>query len=280
MRGYICQKGVMSCRQPYNEKRLLYPLKRAGERGEGKWERISWDQALDEIAAKLLDLRERYGIDDGRDDPATGWVDESTIYDNWEFMVMAQLQFNEQFGFDLGAQGFWGDNAEPAAPNVVGDLSFDSLWTIFAGVRFNFTDSVAFKGIYYKQSIDADRWDGVIWRNAYPNTDDPSAFKLIVDVKQEALKFTSLWLEYGQMDRNFTVPAEIADNGALFTNSTRNFVDLDPVTNTVTRRGFGAVQWLGDLKYWRIAAGQEWNEKWATHFLSYPSTHSLLEAKV
>ena len=34
--GYICQKGVMSCRQPYNEKRLLYPLKRAGERGEGK----------------------------------------------------------------------------------------------------------------------------------------------------------------------------------------------------------------------------------------------------
>ncbi len=59
--GHICQKGVMSCRQPYNEKRLLYPLKRVGERGEGKWERISWNQALDEIAAKLLDLRERYG---------------------------------------------------------------------------------------------------------------------------------------------------------------------------------------------------------------------------
>ncbi len=59
--GYICQKGIMSCRQPYNEKRLLYPLKRAGERGEGKWERISWDQALDEIAAKLLELRDQYG---------------------------------------------------------------------------------------------------------------------------------------------------------------------------------------------------------------------------
>ena len=59
--GYICQKGIMSCRQPYNPKRLLYPLKRAGERGEGKWERISWDQALDEIAAKLLEIREKYG---------------------------------------------------------------------------------------------------------------------------------------------------------------------------------------------------------------------------
>lgn len=59
--GYICQKGVMSCRQPYNEKRLTHPLKRVGERGEGKWEKISWDQALDEIATKLLELRDKYG---------------------------------------------------------------------------------------------------------------------------------------------------------------------------------------------------------------------------
>lgn len=59
--GYICQKGIMSCRQPYNERRLKYPLKRVGERGEGKWERISWDQAMDEIAAKLLDIRDKYG---------------------------------------------------------------------------------------------------------------------------------------------------------------------------------------------------------------------------
>lgn len=59
--GYICQKGIMSCRQPYNEKRLTHPLKRVGERGEGKWEKISWDQALDEIAEKLLELREKHG---------------------------------------------------------------------------------------------------------------------------------------------------------------------------------------------------------------------------
>src|SRR5215831_16818953 len=39
--------------------RLNYPLKRVGKRGEGKWEQISWDQALDEIAAKLASIRER-----------------------------------------------------------------------------------------------------------------------------------------------------------------------------------------------------------------------------
>jgi anaerobic selenocysteine-containing dehydrogenase len=41
--------------------RLRYPLKRVGGRGEGKWERISWDEALDMVAKKFLELKEKYG---------------------------------------------------------------------------------------------------------------------------------------------------------------------------------------------------------------------------
>jgi thiosulfate reductase / polysulfide reductase chain A len=41
--------------------RLNHPLKRAGKRGEGKWQRIGWDQALDEIAAKLGAIRDSFG---------------------------------------------------------------------------------------------------------------------------------------------------------------------------------------------------------------------------
>jgi thiosulfate reductase/polysulfide reductase chain A len=41
--------------------RLNFPLKRIGKRGEGKWQRIGWDQALDEIAAKLAAIRDRHG---------------------------------------------------------------------------------------------------------------------------------------------------------------------------------------------------------------------------
>lgn len=59
--GFICQKGVMSWRQVYNEKRLTVPLKRVGERGEGKWEEISWDQAFDEIADKFKEISSEYG---------------------------------------------------------------------------------------------------------------------------------------------------------------------------------------------------------------------------
>jgi thiosulfate reductase / polysulfide reductase chain A len=47
----------------YSPEQLLHPLKRVGERGEDRWEQIPWDQALDEIAAKLAALKERYGAE-------------------------------------------------------------------------------------------------------------------------------------------------------------------------------------------------------------------------
>lgn len=45
--GKLCVRGLAGINQVYNPDRLLYPMKRVGARGEGKWERISWDQALD-----------------------------------------------------------------------------------------------------------------------------------------------------------------------------------------------------------------------------------------
>jgi anaerobic selenocysteine-containing dehydrogenase len=45
----------------YHPQRLNYPLKRIGERGQGQWQRLTWEQALDEVAEKLADLKEQYG---------------------------------------------------------------------------------------------------------------------------------------------------------------------------------------------------------------------------
>ena len=60
-RGRLCPKGAASLETLYHPDRLTHPLKRAGERGGGRWERISWDQALDEISARLVDIREKQG---------------------------------------------------------------------------------------------------------------------------------------------------------------------------------------------------------------------------
>ncbi|MDF1811715.1 MAG: molybdopterin-dependent oxidoreductase, partial [Verrucomicrobiales bacterium] len=56
--GNICAKaqGVISA--TYYPERLLYPLKRVGPRGGGKWKRVSWDEALTEIANKMRPLRD------------------------------------------------------------------------------------------------------------------------------------------------------------------------------------------------------------------------------
>ncbi|MCO6451877.1 MAG: molybdopterin-dependent oxidoreductase [Caldilineales bacterium] len=58
-RGRNCAKGPATHNQTYDPERILYPLKRVGERGEGKWKRITWEEALNEISAKMRASRQQ-----------------------------------------------------------------------------------------------------------------------------------------------------------------------------------------------------------------------------
>ena len=212
---------------------------------------------------------------------------------DWMLMARAALQVNEQFGFDIGGQYFAGDNAETykvtettvkvndngtlepdkivrkdASGNVLhqeGDDSFNSLWTIFAGLHFNFNDNVAFKGIFYAQAKDAEEVvkndaGNYVWKDAgYGLTDDKGEvvdsanhWAVMVDVKQPALKYTGLWLEYGMYDQGFTTRS---DGGIFYSGSS-----VLP---------WAKAQAVVDTTYYRLALQQEWNEKWATHIFYY-----------
>ena len=58
-----CQKGCSFHSNLYSEERVTHPMRRVGERGSGKWERISWDEALTEIANSIVDGIEEFGPD-------------------------------------------------------------------------------------------------------------------------------------------------------------------------------------------------------------------------
>ena len=58
-RGRNCAKGPATHNQTYDPERILHPLKRVGARGEGKWKRISWDEALEEIGARMRESRQQ-----------------------------------------------------------------------------------------------------------------------------------------------------------------------------------------------------------------------------
>jgi anaerobic selenocysteine-containing dehydrogenase len=56
-RGFLCAKVNRYVERTYHEDRLLHPMRRAGPKGSGKFARISWDEALDEIATRLNEIR-------------------------------------------------------------------------------------------------------------------------------------------------------------------------------------------------------------------------------
>jgi anaerobic selenocysteine-containing dehydrogenase len=63
-KGAFCIKGIRGAPGiTYGENRLLYPMRRTRARGEGAWARISWEDALEEMAERLATVRQKYGAE-------------------------------------------------------------------------------------------------------------------------------------------------------------------------------------------------------------------------
>lgn len=63
LQGRLCPRALALTQYVYHPDRLRYPLKRTGERGEGKWQRISWDEAFDTCEQRLREIRDKYGAE-------------------------------------------------------------------------------------------------------------------------------------------------------------------------------------------------------------------------
>ena len=60
-KGYVCYKGIASHERLSHPDRLKNPLKRVGARGEGRWKKISWNEAIREICKNFNKVKNSYG---------------------------------------------------------------------------------------------------------------------------------------------------------------------------------------------------------------------------
>ncbi|MDR3076906.1 MAG: hypothetical protein LBU26_06360 [Synergistaceae bacterium] len=189
------------------------------------------------------------------DDSAAANVDEYTRID-----ALANFNFSEKFS--AGLLGYFN----------LGDNDDTSYYTYGGYFNFKFHPSVAFKGIYYYQSQD----DNLV------NVDEDSAnaWKAILDINQDLLKFTSLWLEYGQRDNNFAYDNYAYDHygGNASANEPTN-TNTSKIIFVKAAQKWGETKWDSYLRYMHVdydttgiddfqqigvSIGYQWNP--AVHF--------------
>ena len=145
----------------------------------------------------------------------------------------------------LGATGYYFDNDKDNVTDK-GVQTYD----FYAG--YNFTPAIALKGIYYIQKLDDNVGVGYygLRANSAAVEDSPNAWKVVLDVKQEALKFTSLWVEYSQQDNSFqSINDRYSIGGNKYDYVGRNLVFADMNNSS---------------KFWFVKADQKWNDKWSS----------------
>ncbi len=180
-----CQKGASYSLQMYNPDRLKYPMKRAGERGSGKWKRISWDQCLTEIAEGIVDGMASQGPESVifESGPGNGgWINLIAIY---------------RLMMGLGATVLDVDS-------TIGDFN-RGIYETFG--KFQFMDSV--DGWYFSKLI-------LIWHMNPVYTRIPS-YHFISEARYNGAEVVSIAPDYNPstMHADEYIPVEMGADAAL-----------------------------------------------------------------
>jgi len=106
-RGRICARGNAGVALLYETDRLKNPMIRSGERGSGKWKEVSWEQALDYTAEKLLAVTKKYGVEaNALFSHASSGEHFNNLYNYWgspnqAAPSFAQCRGSQEVGFEL-----------------------------------------------------------------------------------------------------------------------------------------------------------------------------------
>jgi anaerobic selenocysteine-containing dehydrogenase len=198
-RGRLCPIGTSTLDLVYHPDRLKYPLRRSAGRGEGKWQRIGWDEALDEIAARLQTIKRDFGAEAIALGTGTGrhhirWVSRfghALGTPNWCEPGFAQC-FHPRINACLATFGdfpvcdftsgtpaqcilYWGHNPVNSGPD--GETRFNALDALESGARIIVVDPRRTR--LAKQAH--------LWLQLRPGTDDALALAMLHTIIEERL---------------------------------------------------------------------------------------------
>ncbi len=182
--GTLCAKAQAGVNHVYDPDRILFPLRRVGKRGEGKWKRVTWDEALDELAGRLKKLKdegtpEKFMFHYGRMKSSTSkmvksaflatygtgtignhtaicegskWVAQELTwgghYDNWDF---DNTRFILNFGSNIYEAG---TNHTPTAHRLIRAMIERNLRMITFDVRLSHTAAKSSEWVPVKPGTD------------------------------------------------------------------------------------------------------------------------------
>ncbi|MEI2733846.1 MAG: molybdopterin-dependent oxidoreductase [Rhodoblastus sp.] len=206
--GRLCQIGTCTADIVNHPDRLAYPRRRIGPRGSGSWERITWDEAFDEISSRLLAIREEFGAESIALGTGTGrhhirWVSRfghALGTPNWCEPGFAQcfhprvntciLTFGDfpvsdyTGGTPPACIMFWGHNPLNSGPD--GETRFNVREALAANPRTIVVDP---RRTELARNAD-------IWLQLRPGTDDALALSFLNTIIQEKLydeEFVRQW---------------------------------------------------------------------------------------
>ena len=228
-----------------------------------KYDRFNFKKSFGMLDAELLVGRnddmisDKYGYT-GTYTLNTGLEEKEAFADDNAFMEYGlKLQANLSENFYLGVMGLYfdADNVDDLPAATVNSKYEWNRWIrgteldlqqYGAYLSYSFTPAIALRGYYYWQDLD-EGWAGAEFE------DNPQAWSVMLDVKQDLLKFTSLWVQYVEQDNAFVGPRAADQYPAVY--------------------GFGMDAPINDgtNKTWLVTAEQQWNDKWSS-FLQYVTT--------
>ncbi|MBQ9882626.1 MAG: S-layer homology domain-containing protein [Synergistes sp.] len=258
-----------------------------GRGGRGDLQNMSWAQLF--IDTKLpydigfragrftVDFEDEYGLYTDNDALFGDFrIDGFQLQKQWDtFRATAIVGRNDNYGFYDPTAETYGIDIDSSYMAYILDLNWQPNEKFFAGLTgywfnedalgidgidldartyaaylgYRFTPAAELKGIYYWQKFG----DDVVTLQGIPAAaaeDSPNAWKAILNIDQDLLKFTSLWIEYSQQDNTFFGYCDrYSIGGGAYDFAGLNMDVADP---------------FGTSKYWFVKAEQQWNDKWST----------------